>query len=219
MEWEDKYKEHIAKRGGMEKYVQYKAKSKHVFIDLVEKYCNKDKSSKVLEAGCGSGAFSTFLAGLGYSVIGIDIDPKILKLAEEMSLTCNKANKPSFIMKSILSLDDFRVDEFNVIFSNGVLEHFLNREIIKTLSEQMRISKYVIFGIPTKYFDVSELEYGNERLLEFSYWRDLIKKSGGMILEEKKCHFKPPLEIICDIKKYFRPYPYKIFVIKKTQKN
>ena len=56
--------------------------------------------------------------------------------------------------------------------------------------------------------------YGDERFKSIKFWRDIIKKAGGTIVEEKSCHFLRKYQIPFDFKKYFRPFPYRIFVIK-----
>ena len=121
-----------------------------------------------------------------------------------------------FIKKSIFELN-YDNNEFDVAFSNGVLEHFDDKKIILTLEGQMNISNVVIFGIPTQYFNKDEAMYGDERYLSYSYWRNLIKKAGGIILEEKSMHYMDWLHRIVNFKKYFRPYPYRIFVITKKK--
>ena len=79
----------------------------------------------------------------------------------------------------------------------------------------MHISEYVIFGIPTKYFNRKEAMYGDERYLKLSYWRKLIQEAGGTILEEKSMHYMDYLHRLINFKKYFKPYPFHIFVCKE----
>ena len=74
----------------------------------------------------------------------------------------------------------------------------------------------MIFGIPTKYFNREEAMYGDERYMDYTFWRDLIKKSGGKILEEKSMHYMSFRKRLVNFKKYFRPYPFRIFVIEKN---
>lgn len=214
MKWVEIYREKIEKRGGIKNYIELKRNSKHEFYDLISKYTSGVESPKVLEAGCGSGAISTILAGEGYKVTAVDIDPEVIQLAEEISEGYGKAEKPNFIRKSILELD-FEDNSFDISFSNGVLEHFPDEEIIHSLKDQLRVAKIVIFGIPTTYFDVDETIYGDERSLALSYWRELITKAGGTIIEEERFHNKPIFKRIFDFKRYFRPFPFRIFVVKR----
>lgn len=137
-----------------------------------------------------------------------------LAITKKISKEYNSNNKPKFKIDSILELD-YKENEFDVSFSNGVLEHFNDEEIILTLQKQMYIAKTVIVGIPTKYFDPEEAMYGDERFMSFAFWRKIIDDAGGKIIEEKSCHYMGKIKRIFDFKKYFRPYPFRIFVIEK----
>ena len=213
MSWYEVYLKDIAKKGTLDNYVVDKIKNKKPLIDLIKKYA---LNKKIIEAGSGTGVLSTYMASLGYDSIGIDIDNQILKLSQEIAEKYNSKVKPSFVKKSIFVLD-YNDNEFDVSFSNGVLEHFSDKEIIKSLEQQMNIAKIVIVGIPTKYFNQEEAMYGDERYLPYSYWRKLIKNAGGIILEEKSMHYMNLKNRLLNFKKYFRPYPYRIFVIKKNK--
>lgn len=212
MDWYETYLKDIKKKTTIDSYINNKIKSKKKLIDLIRKYAK----IKVLEAGSGTGIISSYLASIGYDVIGIDIDDKMIELSNKFGDNISKTSKPRFIKKSIFDLN-FKKNEFDVSFSNGVLEHFSDSMIISTLSRQMDIAKIVIFGIPTKYFNKEESMYGDERYMNIGCWRELIKKSGGTILEEKSMHYKKIYERIIDCRKWFRPYPYRIFVIRKDK--
>lgn len=210
MSWYEVYLKDIEKKGTLENYVDDKIKNKKVLINLIKKY---SKNNKLIESGSGTGVLSTYMASLGYDVTGIDIDKDILKLSKKIAKNYNSKNKPNFQIKSIFELD-YKKNNFDVSFSNGVLEHFTNEQIINTLKQQMKIAKIVIFGIPTKYFNQEEAMYGDERYMSYKFWRSLINDAGGMILEEKSMHYTNKRKRLLNFKKYFRPYPYRIFVIK-----
>lgn len=210
MSWYEVYLKDIEKKGTLENYVDDKIKNKKILINLIKKY---SKKNKLIESGSGTGVLSTYMASLGYDVTGIDIDEDILKLSKKITKNYNSKNKPNFQKKSIFELD-YRENTFDVSFSNGVLEHFTDEQIIDTLKQQMKIAKVVIFGIPTKYFNQEEAMYGDERYMSYKFWRNLINNAGGMILEEKSMHYMNKRKRLLNFKKYFRPYPYRIFVIK-----
>ena len=209
--WYQLYLEEINKKGTMENYVDDKIKTKKVLINLIKKY---SPNKKIIEAGSGTGVLSTYLASLGFDAMAIDIDSEILELSKKIAKNYGAKKKPKFKIDSILDLK-YKDNEYDVSFSNGVLEHFTDEDIINSLKQQMRISRTVIFGIPTKYFKQSEAMYGDERYLSLNYWRKLIEKADGKILEEKSCHYLKKMGILFNFKKYFRPFPYRIFVIQK----
>lgn len=210
MGWYEVYLKDIAKKGNLENYVDDKIKNKKILINLIKKYA---KENKLIESGSGTGVLSTYMASLKYDVTGIDIDKDILNLSKKIAKNYNSKNKPTFKNKSIFKLD-YKENYFDVSFSNGVLEHFNDEQIIDTLKQQMKIAKIVIFGIPTKYFNQEEAMYGDERYKNNKFWRNLISISGGTILEEKSMHYMTRMKRLLNYKKYFRPYPYRIFVIK-----
>lgn len=210
MGWYEVYLKDIEKKGTLENYVDDKIKNKKILINLIKKY---SKGNKLIESGSGTGVLSTYMSSLGYEVTGIDIDNDILNLSKKIANKYNSKNKPTFKNKSIFKLD-YEENYFDVSFSNGVLEHFNDEQIIDTLKQQMKIAKIVIFGIPTKYFNQEEAMYGDERYKSNGFWRNLINMSGGIILEEKSMHYMSRMKRLLNYKKYFRPYPYRIFVIK-----
>lgn len=209
--WYEIYVDEINEKGSIINYVNDKIKTKKNLIDLIKKY---SPNNKIIEAGSGTGVLSIYLSSIGFDSLAIDIDKDILNLSKKIAKEYGAKNKPTFRIDSILSLE-YKKNEFDVSFSNGVLEHFSDKEIIQTLKKQMKIAKTVIVGIPTKYFDDDEAMYGDERFLKIKYWREIIAKAGGEIIEEKSCHYLTKPKIILNFKKYFRPYPYRLFVIRK----
>lgn len=82
---------------------------------------------------------------------------------------------------SILDLK-YKQKEFDVAFSNGVLEHFCDEEIIKILKEEIKIANTVIFGVPSRYFDDDEFMHGDERYLTEEKWEELVEKANANIV-------------------------------------
>ena len=214
MSWYEVYLKDIEKKGNLENYVDDKILNKKVLINLIKKYA---KGNKLLEAGSGTGVLSTYLSSIGYDVTGIDIDSQIIALSNEIANNYNSVKKPTFVNKSIFELD-YKENFYDISYSNGVLEHFTDVQIIDTLKQQLKVAKIVIFGIPTKYFNQEDAMYGNEIYMDYDFWRNLILESGGIILEEKSMHYMSRAKRLLNFKKYFRPYPYRIFVIKSSNK-
>ncbi len=211
MSWYELYLEDLKKKENVINYINDKISYKKNFINLIKKYST---NHKIIETGSGTGVISTYLASIGFDTTAIDIDPQMLELANHIAKMYNHDNKAKFVKDSIFELN-YKDEEFDVSFSNGVLEHFNDEEIIDTLKKQMRIAKYVVFGIPTKYFRKEEAMYGDERYLPLSKWRKLIKASGGKILEESSMGYSGAKSRILSVKKWFKPKPFRIFVVRK----
>ena len=109
----------------------------------------------------------------------------------------------------------YKKDSFNVAYSNGVLEHFSDEQIIRILKKQLEISQYVIFGIPSTYFNMNEKMLGNERGLTLKEWRHLIDLSGGNIIEQTGFQYYKFHKRLVEVHKWLKPKAFWLFVITK----
>lgn len=215
--WAKIYQADIDKKGGNLPYILNKVNKKKKLVNLVRKYTD----TNIIECGSGTAAVSIYLASLGYNVTAVDIDDDVLKLSKKLAKDYfntleDKNIVINFEKKSIFKLG-YPKESFDVAFSNGVMEHFTDEEIIEIIKQQLFVAKIAIVGIPTKYFASKEAKYGDERVLELSYWRKLIKKSGGKIIEEVSMDREPLLKRLINFKKYFKPKPYHLYVVKKSE--
>lgn len=215
--WGELYQKDVNKKGGNLPYILDKINKKKKLINLIKKYANKN----IIECGSGTSVVSIYLASLGYEVTAVDIEDDVIRLSKNLAKDYYSAledckPKLTFEKKSIFKLEYLK-DSFDVAFSNGVLEHFTDEEIIEIIKQQLFVAKTTIVGIPTKYFSPKDAKYGDERVLELSYWRKLIRKSGGVIIEEIGMNREPLLKRILNYKKYFKPKPYHLFVVKKSK--
>jgi SAM-dependent methyltransferase len=182
MKWGLIYKNKIKKAGGVKRYIENKIKREKQFVKIIKKYADLSPGY-IVEAGCGTAIISFMLASMGYHVVALDKDREMLQLAK--SLSCyfpNAKGKIKFIRGNILHFP--KINNVNIIFSKGVLEHFNDSKIINILQQQLRLSNYVIFSVPSSFFKGYPGEYGNERFLDKKSWRSIIENSGGNIIEE-----------------------------------
>ena len=212
MEWNQIYLKQIENHGGNKAYMKFKIQHKKKLLKILRKYSG---NGTIIEAGCGTGIITSQLASEGYTATGIDIDEKILKLAKKLEKDYFGTNRAIYVKKSIFDLD-YKKDSFDLCFSCGVLEHFLDEQIIDSISQQINIAKIVIIVIPTKWFNNEEALHGDDRFLKLSYWRKLIQKAGGTIIAEYSYPFKLSLkQKIKYLNRIFRPKAYRVFVIKR----
>lgn len=210
--WYELYKIDIEEFPTPDDYIKYKLKYKSIFIDKVIQYANH---GKVIETGCGTGLMAGFLQKQGLNVTALDLSQKVLDYAEEIAKKSNIIAPCKYKQGDILNLK-YKKNSFDVSYSNGVLEHFSDDEIVETLKQQMNISKYVIFGIPSTYFNMNEKMLGNERGLTLDEWKNLIHKADGKIVEQTSFHYYKLYRRIFEIKKWFKPKAFWLFVIEKN---
>jgi len=92
---------------------------------------NGQRKGRLLDIGCGSGAFLAKMRELGWNVTGVEFDRKTVKVARE-HFGLN-------IYEGTLEEADFFENEFDVLTMNHVIEHFYDP--ITTLKEVYRILK------------------------------------------------------------------------------
>lgn len=132
---------------------------------------------KIVELGIGKGLMSIILVKQGYKVVGVDSDPQVLKFVNRLQRLFNI--EFPLIQADMTSLP-FQDKSIDTIFSQGLLEHHSDQKIIKSLNEQARVSKTVIFDVPTeKHAKV----YGDERKLNWRQWQELVSKSNLRIIK------------------------------------
>ena len=213
--WSVIYSNKIKELGGAKKYLDYKVKEKKFFISKIISYCKPYKN--ILEAGCGTGVLSTYLANNGFDVTAVDNDPEMLNIAKKISMKYDK--RPNFIKQDINNLN-YPTNHFGVVFSHGVLEHFSDSQIISLIKKQLKISRTLIFSIPTNYLDEKkDRYYGNERFLSLKKWKSLISQTPSEIIEVFVFHYIMGWKKYWDTvvrMKIFGPPPYLTFVLKKT---
>jgi len=147
----------------------------------------------ILETGIGSGQISICLALKGYKVIGIDNQMTIIQNAKRLAEKLEAY--PVFILEDIFEFATC-MKTFDMIISQGVLEHFSDSQINKYMERMLLIGKRVAFSVPLDKF--KNKSFGDERLMSVEKWQELMKswrilfqntfaegKHLIMILEEK----------------------------------
>ena len=213
--WYELYKIDIEEFATPDDYIKYKLKYKRKFIDKVIKYAN---NKKVMEAGCGTGLMAGYLQKKGLDVTALDLSKKVLDYANEIASQSKVILPCKYEQGDILNLN-YKNKTFDVVYSNGVMEHFNDNEIISILKQEMKISKYVIFGIPSTYFGMNEKMLGNERGLTLKEWKKLIEKANGRIIEQTSFHYYKLYRRIFEVKKWFKPKAFWLFVIENCKNN
>ncbi len=115
------------------------------FLDILRKYV--PARSKILEAGCGLGRTCISMSIKSYRVTAIDIDDRMLSLAQMSAKNCSQ--KIAFKKSDFFNLYKIlKKNSFDCITHQGVLEHYSIKQIRNALNTQLKISPLVIFSVP-----------------------------------------------------------------------
>jgi len=135
------------------------------------------KGARLLEVGPGTGAISALLAGYGYEVTGIDLDPAVVArataFAEYFHAKCRFEVGDGFDLASYAG-------QFDLAFSCGVIEHFESADAVRLLAEQARAAQLVLTVVPTTYALRNDplAEASNARPMTLGKVKELFDRAG-----------------------------------------
>ncbi len=169
MDWEAFYSK---QKHGVNELIGNLAVHRDFVRTIIEQVPVKNSESfYLLETGVGSGDMSIFFSLLGYNVTSIDNDPGVLANVKSRDLI-KKAKSLKMLQQDAFDLS-FKEKEFNLTFSQGFFEHFSDDDIVKLIAEQIRVSRKVVFSVPSFWY--RRKDFGNERLLQLEDWQRILK--------------------------------------------
>jgi SAM-dependent methyltransferase len=123
--------------------------AKRRIIGVVQPYI--DKGKKALDAGCGSGFFSKYFCDQGMETVSLDYSEKALHIAQQMT-----EGRTKIAQKDLLSphLSEELEGPFDLIFSDGLLEHFSKEDQDKILRNYKALLSHqgvVITFVPNRW--------------------------------------------------------------------
>ena len=106
-----------------------------------------DRSSRVLDAGCGGGRLGGYLHRAGHTVVGVDIDPVLIEAAEE------DHPGPTWLVGDLASLNlaERGVDaDFDVVVSAGNVMTFVDPasrvQVLRRLDQHLAADGRLVVG-------------------------------------------------------------------------
>ena len=174
--------------------------NKYIYSKLVrvlEKYIIPGDS--ILEAGCGSGFLVSYFQKQGYYSVGLDLYSQPLEVAKRIFGAKN-------LKKGDLFNLPFENSSFNIVWNEGVLEHFKIDKSIEAAKEMARVSKkYVIIDVPNRYsfFVLAKIlkkivgrwPYGYEESYSIGRLRYLMERAGLEVVGVYGAHLAPPMSV------------------------
>lgn len=143
-----------------------------ILYGIIERYC--PPPARTLDVGCGPGWSDLYLASKGYQATGVDNEPRLVKLAEELA---GKFQLPAnFEVGDAFDLKPYH-DRHDLVYSCGVLEHFDREVTVELLREQARCAPRVLIQIPTKYTAYTG-EITDERIYTIGELKSIVEEAG-----------------------------------------
>jgi len=146
----------------------------------------KTGAKRILEIGAGTGTLSIFLSQLGLEVTTLDNSPEILRKAE---ITKTRLGGKNVLVAGDAFKLPFTDNSFDLIFHQGLLEHFSDEAIHQLLREQLRVAPVVIFGVPNNFYP--RKDFGNERLLGKIAWENILRPYRVLLSQNYSRKFFP----------------------------
>lgn len=118
-----------------------------IFINIYALLKNSP-NSYILSAGCGRGLIDYWLINcLGYRVVLLDYSSECIQNLKKIFKKTDK-NKYQICRASILNIP-YQDNTFDLVWNEGVLEHFSVDDFERALKEMIRVSKkYILVDVP-----------------------------------------------------------------------
>jgi len=133
---------------------------------------------KVLEVGCGSGKWSALFALIGFQVTCTDTDPMMLQQV--------RTNFPNIKMRykvaTLPYISDQFAEQFDVVFNEGTIEHFLNNTArLRAIEDMIKcLRPGGVFFLIVPYYP-----HSNPPEDEFKYTPDILKAEVAVFITSR----------------------------------
>lgn len=174
--------------------VQFKIIKKSNFtysptLNLLDRFIPNTSNFKILDYGCGVGAIDLYYANKGNQILGTDISPDAIEIANKTSKYLKLEDYAKFVDLAKFNCS-YKDEEFDLILCNEVLEHLdSDFEILVHLKKMLKKGGILIASVPSlnaplykiglaKGFDK---EVGHLRRYKDSIIRNLFTRAGYKI--------------------------------------
>lgn len=143
----------------------------------------------ILDVGCGVGRTMSKFKKLGFEVVGIDNSKTSIAICEKRGFKVGRE-----IFETDITQNKFSDSSFDVVFSEGLLEHFKNYEPL--IKEMVRVSKKYILLIQPNFHSICGkiLNIVTYKILKKENPEEIPYKMGDYIESFKKYNCKLVLQ-------------------------
>lgn len=123
--------------------------SKRRILDILKPLCQSGYFA--LDAGCGSGFFAKFFCDQQMITTALDYSENALQMAREVTRSAAKLIAADMVNDT---LSDRLVDRFDVIFTDGLFEHFSisdQNKIMRNLFSVLKPDGFIVTLVPNRW--------------------------------------------------------------------
>ena len=139
------------------------------YLSTVLKLC--PRGGRTCETGIGSGYGAIWLSLRGVQAEGMDNAPGLVERAKQVNNLLGGCAR--FHVGDLFDLYRKDAPRYDVIHHQGVLEHFGVPWIHAALAQQVALTDWVVFSVPSVYYPFAP-EFGDERLLPLEEWKHIL---------------------------------------------
>ena len=153
-----------------------------VRANRIFKLLESKKNVKILDAGCGAGAYSLTLAKMGKEVHGFDINQE--KVRQAIRINKQLGLNANFSVANIYHLKNYPKNYFDVVLCSDVLEHLkYDGKALKEIYGVLKYSGELIITVPanTKINRKYKKTFGHEQLYTEKLLSGILKKNNFSI--------------------------------------
>lgn len=135
---------------------------------------------RVLDAGCGDGCVTLWLARRGWDVYALDYSADFLRIVRERLAKSNLSGRVRICHHDLLSFD-FPDSFFDAVVCGEVLEHMEDdRRIMAKFCRMLKQNGVCVVSVPIlgKRWDASDDFSGHKRLYSLGNFKEMVENSG-----------------------------------------
>ncbi len=161
-----------------EAFVRKTAKENKELLETIDRHSSEP--GRILETGETTSALSVYLNRDNYQNEVCQFHPDMY----DLSVRINAQNKTDVLYsKGSLFKLPYEDHSFDTIFTCQILETLNEKDLVRALSEGLRVADTYVFPVPTIKIR-SNLLKGNEILRSRKSWEKILKRNGFRIIEE-----------------------------------
>jgi SAM-dependent methyltransferase len=106
------------------------------------------EGGSIIELGCGSALLSILLSSMGYKVLGIDNDPRVVEMARLNNERLG--GRAEIELMDLFDAPRLLGKDFDLAYSEGVVEHFKGAKLREAVKVHRELARKAMIVVPSR---------------------------------------------------------------------